>query len=70
MKSPSWQNITIAQYQKVYQVTNDKDLDDLEKTIKLISIMYEISEDNVQELPVDKFNKLAKSITFLNYRMR
>lgn len=62
---PSWNNITVQQYQEVYRLAISKDLDDMEKLCKAIAILYDLTESQVDELSVLEFSKQAKQIEFI-----
>jgi hypothetical protein len=61
-----WNNITIQDYQLIYGIINDANMDDFEKEVKLISIINEISEADIDAMPLDDFKKLKPSLDFLH----
>ena len=62
-----WDKITVWQYQQIYNVYNSKDKYDTEIEIdsKLVSIINDMSESQIDSLSLSQFNKLKKSILFL-----
>ena len=63
-----WEKINVWQYQQIYNLYNSKDnyATDLEVDSKLVSIVNNITEAQVDSLSINDFNKLKKSIAFLN----
>ena len=63
-----WKKINVWQYQQIYNLYNSKDkyTTDLEVDAKLVSIVNNITEAQVDSLSLNDFNKLKKSIAFLN----
>jgi len=63
-----WEKINVWQYQQIYNLYNSKDkyTTDLEVDAKLVSIVNNITEAQVDSLSLNDFNKLKKSIAFLN----
>jgi hypothetical protein len=62
-----WEKINVWQYQQIYNLYNSKDkyTTDLEVDSKLVSIVNDITEAQVDSLPLSEFNKLKESIKFL-----
>ena len=63
-----WEKINVWQYQQIYNLYNSKNnyATDLEVDSKLVSIVNNITEAQVDSLSINDFNKLKKSIAFLN----
>lgn len=62
----NWNNITIEEYQLIYGIINDSKMIDFEKEVKLISIINEIPEAELDAMPIDKFKELKGSLDFLH----
>lgn len=62
----NWNTITIEDYQLIYGIINDSVLNDFEKEVKLISIVNELSEAEVDAMPIDEFKKLRHTLDFLH----
>jgi hypothetical protein len=62
----NWNNITVEEYQLIYGIINDTKMIDFEKEVKLISIVNEISEKELDTMPIDKFKKLKSTLDFLH----
>ena len=62
-----WHKINVWQYQQIYNVYNSKDkyLTEIEVNSKLVSIVNDMTEAQVDSLTITQFNKLKKSILFL-----
>lgn len=63
-----WDKINVWQYQQIYNTYNSKDKyeTELEIDTKLISIVNDMTEMQVDSLPLTEFKKLKKTILFLN----
>jgi hypothetical protein len=57
-----WHKITVEQYQQIYQV-HQEEIEDIDKMIRIIGILYDMSESQVNDLPVPQFHKLTAEIT-------
>jgi hypothetical protein len=62
----NWNTITIEDYQLIYGIINDSVLNDFEKEVKLISIVNELTEAQVDAMPIDEFKKLKHTLDFLH----
>lgn len=54
-----WDKITVGQFQAITKVSNDTTIDDTDKACRLISIIYNMPLEQVEDLEMDKFNELA-----------
>ena len=63
-----WQKISVWQYQQIYNVLNSKDKNDtdLDINVRLVAIVNNLTEMQVDSLPLNEYAKLRKTITFLN----
>ena len=63
-----WQKISVWQYQQIYNVLNSKDKNDtdLDINVRLVAIVNNLTEMQVDSLPLNEYAELSKSITFLN----
>lgn len=62
----NWNNITVEEYQLIYGIINDAKMIDFEKEVKLISIVNEIPESELDAMPIDSFKQLKPSLDFLH----
>ena len=62
-----WKKLNVWQYQQIYNVYNSKDtyLTEIEIDSKLVSIVNNLTETQVDSLNIREFRKLRKSILFL-----
>ena len=63
-----WEKISVWQYQQIYNVLNSKDKNDtdLDINVRLVAIVNNLTEMQVDSLPLNQYAELSKSITFLN----
>jgi hypothetical protein len=63
-----WDKINVWQYQQIYNALNtkDKDATDLDLEVKLVEIVNNMTEMQIDSLPLDEYKKLSKTIAFLN----
>lgn len=68
LKYGKWQNITIAVYDKLKGLKDDEintQEDELNVNIKLLSILCDVTEDEISNLPLTEFSKLIEQTAFL-----
>lgn len=53
----NWSDITVEQYQSMYQVMQEKGLTEIEVSTRLISILYNLTEEDIDNLTIAKFNE-------------
>ena len=63
-----WKKINVWQYQQIYNVYSYKDkyLTEIEIDSKLVSIVNNLTDTQVDSLPLKEFMELKKSVEFLN----
>jgi hypothetical protein len=63
-----WEKISVWQYQQIYNVLNSKDKNDtdLDINVRLVAIVNNMTEMQIDSLPLNEYAELSKSITFLN----
>ena len=63
-----WDKINVWQYQQIYKVYNslDKYTTDVDVDTQLIGIVNDMTEMQVDSLPLNQFNEFKKTISFLN----
>jgi hypothetical protein len=63
----NWQTITVQQFQDLYRVSIDKNLSAEDKSIKTIAIIYNMTEDQVEDMDLIEFKRLcAVTVNVLN----
>ncbi len=60
-----WENISVAQFQEIYKLSQSADLEDVDKVTRAICIVFNKTEREVEELTISEFNDLAKKCSFL-----
>ena len=61
-----WNNISVWQYQNIVKTLANKDLDEIEKSFKLIGIVYNMTENQVDSLTQAEYKAKLKECDFLN----
>jgi hypothetical protein len=61
----SWENITVKQFQDVYNILTDNTMDEIDRTEKIICTLYDKTELQIEELTLPQFATLAKGCKFL-----
>ena len=61
-----WNNITIEEYQHIYGIIIDENLTDLDKEVKLIALVHQLTEEEVDNLTFENFKKMKESLEFLH----
>jgi hypothetical protein len=59
-----WNKITVEQYQAIHAINNE-DGDDIDKLLRIVSILYNKTEKEVNDLPVTTFHKITAEIAAL-----
>lgn len=60
----TWKNITVEQYQLIHSVIK-QNINEIDKTIRIIGIIYNLTEDQIYKLPYDTFLKYTDEVTHL-----
>jgi len=61
-----WNNISVWQYQNIVKTLANKDEDDIDKSYKLIGIVYNMTENQVDSLTQAEYKAKLKECDFLN----
>lgn len=61
-----WNDVNIATYYKLRDLAEDIDIDEVEKEVKYIAILYNMEEQEIWNLPLTKVGELRKNIQWLN----
>jgi hypothetical protein len=61
----NWNTITLKQYQDIYPVLLRDDLTNLDKAVRVLATLLEISEDEIDSWPLNKLNDYKKDVAFL-----
>jgi hypothetical protein len=60
----NWNKITVRQYQDILPIITNESLTDLDKLVKMISILTGKSEDVIDSWPIDKLNEFKHFFKF------
>ena len=61
-----WNDITVWQYQNIVKALSDKGLDDIDKSFKLIALVYNMTDNQVDSLLQEDYKAKLKDLEFLN----
>ena len=61
-----WNDITVWQYQNIVKALSDKSLDDIDKSFKLIGLVYNMTDNQVDSLLQEDYKAKLKELEFLN----
>lgn len=59
----TWNDITLKTYNEIQNIINNKELDDLEQTQKLVELIFNVENSN--QLPLTTFTKYVDMLKFL-----
>lgn len=62
MKKLTWKDITVKKFQKITAVSFDNSLTENEQTIAMIAIVFDMSIDEVRDLPLSTFKKMSSQV--------
>jgi hypothetical protein len=60
----TWNNITLAHYQAIYPITLSKE-DDWEKDIKIVAILNNLTENQIDSMPESQYRALKAKSSFI-----
>ena len=60
----NWSNLTVEQYQKVYEVSKLK-LPEEDASVKLLCVLHNKTEDEINEMSLKQFNEECSKLSFL-----
>jgi hypothetical protein len=60
----TWNDITVEQYQTVTQLMREQ-LDELELSSRLVGVIYDKTQQDIDEMPLHDFNHYCKQVTDL-----
>jgi hypothetical protein len=61
----NWKNLTVAHYQALYPISRDKELTDEDRSVKIISALYGLTEAQIDDLPMKEFKSMLRESNFL-----
>lgn len=65
MKQLKWEDLTVQQFQDIYRLSLATDLDETDKVARAICILHDMTESQVDEMTITRFNELAKQCAFV-----
>ena len=60
----AYKDLTIKKYKEIMAIS-DMETEDIDKQVKLISILSDFTEDDVYNLPLDKYGEYVDNLSFL-----
>lgn len=63
-KKFSWDDVSLSKYEEIVKVFEDKDLEEMDKNVKVIAILEDKAEDEIWDMPIGELGKY--DISFLN----
>lgn len=60
-----WNNITIKKWYGIKDILMDESLDDIDKNVGILSLVYDITEEEAYNMPIVEFAEKAKAIEWL-----
>lgn len=61
-----WNYISGTKYYKILEILDDEKLSDIDKEVELISIITDLTPDEVLDLPIQKYSEYSSKLVFLN----
>ena len=62
----SYARLPIGKYLEICSISKDEQKDELQKQVEIISILTDMEEDEILNLPIDKYKELVVSSRFLS----
>lgn len=61
----SWHEISIGKFPLIYDIVRDKEIDAIDREIRVISIITDIPVADVERIRIDQLKELIKSVNFI-----
>lgn len=61
----NYNKLTLGKYQDILKVNADKDMDGLDKQVRTLSILADLSEEEILHLPIGEYKDMAAKSRFL-----
>ena len=62
----NYRRLPIGKYEEICRLCKDEELDELDRQVKIISVLSDLSEDEVLNLPIVEYKEMAERTKFLN----
>lgn len=66
LKKRNWNDISVGDYFKIVEITEDKDLDDMARNIEVLSILCETEADMIWNLSIEEVSALIGQMGWLD----
>ena len=61
----SWHDISIEKFPLIYDIVRDKEIDAIDREIRVISILADITVAEVEKIRIDQLKELIKAVNFI-----
>jgi hypothetical protein len=61
----TWFDVSIEKFPLIYDIVRDKDIDPIDREIRVISIMSDVSVADIEKIRIDKLKELIKTVNFV-----
>ena len=61
----SWHEISIEKFPLIYDIVKDKDIDPIDREIRVISIITDMPVADIEKIRIDQLKELIKSVNFI-----
>jgi hypothetical protein len=61
----SWHSIKIDQFPLIYDIINDKDIEPIDKEVRLISILTGLDVATIEQIEIGHLRELIKKVRFI-----
>ena len=61
----TWYDVSIENYPLIYDIIRDKEIDPIDREIRVISILTGLSVADIEKIRIDKLKELIKSVNFI-----
>lgn len=65
MQITNYRNLPIGKYLDICRIAKDETLEEIDRQVKVVSILNDMAEDDVLNLPLPEFTELSKGTMFL-----
>lgn len=62
----NYRRLPIGKYEEICRLCKDEELDELDRQVKIISVLSDLSEDEILNLPIVEYKEMAERTKFLN----
>lgn len=62
----SWHQVSLSDFNKIIQIQKDSNLEEFEKNIKILTVLTDLTEEQLELMPVSDVKDLITKTSFLN----